>query len=245
MSYILEALKKVEQKQQREGIPRLLTLPPDVPEEGKKSRVLLYVIIGALLLNAVVMTAWWIAPWRHRETITPVTEPLAVPEKTLSGTTERTSAPAPVVPAPDRSSFGPTTSVISDKSAPLAKPAGAIGTEVGPGQRERTAASTAKSPPETQPRKEAVHASPAFAPRSRLFDLGELPPTIRGSLPEFKISGHAYSPEPRFRVARVNNKIVQEGEALSQGLKVDEIVPGGVIFTYQGYRFRVGVNDNL
>ena len=98
MSYILEALKKVEQKQQREGIPRLLTLPLEVPEEGKKGRVLSYIIIGVLLLNAVVMTAWWIASRQHHETITPVTEPLAVPEKTLSGTLERTLAPAPVAP---------------------------------------------------------------------------------------------------------------------------------------------------
>ena len=244
MSYILEALKKVEQKQQREGLPRLLTLPLEVPEEGKKGRVLSYIIIGVLLLNAVVMTAWWIASRQHHEAITPVTEPLAVPEKTLSGTLERTLAPAPVAPAsvPDRPSSSPTTPVISEKSAPIPNPAAPIRTEVGPGQKEKIAASTAKHPPEMQPRKEAVHSSPA--PGARLFDLGELPPRIRGSLPEFKISGHAYSPEPRFRVARVNNKIVQEGEALSQGLKVDEIVPGGVIFTYQGYRFRVGVNDN-
>jgi general secretion pathway protein B len=244
MSYILEALKKVEQKQQREGIPRLLTLPPEVPEEGKKGRVLSYIIIGALLLNAVVMTAWWIAPRQHHETITPVTESLAVTEKTLSGTLERTLAPAPVVPAsvPDRPSSSPTTPVISEKSAPIPNPAAPIRTEAVPGQKEKIAASTAKNSRETQPRKEAVHSSPA--PGASLFDLGELPPTIRGSLPEFKISGHAYSTEPRFRVARVNNKIVQEGEALSQGLKVDEIAPGGVIFTYQGYRFRVGVNDN-
>lgn len=245
MSYILEALKKVEQKQQREGIPRLLTLPPDVPEEGKKSRVLLYVIVGALLLNAAVMTAWWIAPRQYHETIIPVTEPLAAPEKRLPGTLERTSALSPTVPAPapDGSSSGPATPVISEKSAPIPNPAAPIRTEAGPGQKETIAASAAKHPPEMQPRKQAVHASPA--PSTRLFDLGELPPRIRGSLPEFKISGHAYSPEPRFRVARVNNKIVQEGEALSQGLKVDEIVPEGVIFSYQGYRFRVRVNDNL
>ncbi|HAR95447.1 MAG TPA: hypothetical protein DCR97_05725 [Deltaproteobacteria bacterium] len=244
MSYILEALKKVEQKQQREGVPPLLTLPPDVPEEGKKNRALPYVIIGALLLNAVVMTAWWMAPARHHEATTPAVEPTSLPEKALSGTPEDLSPPVPAVPGPgsDRSSAGKIAPVISEKSAPIPSPAAAIPTEAGAGQKDRIAVSAGKISPETPSRKTAAPSYPA--PGDRLFDLEELPPRIRGSLPEFKISGHAYSAEPHFRVARVNNKIVQEGEALSPGLKVAEIIPGGVIFSYQGYRFRVGVNDH-
>jgi general secretion pathway protein B len=63
-------------------------------------------------------------------------------------------------------------------------------------------------------------------------------------LPEFNISGHAYSPEPQTRVARINEKILQEGQELAPGLKLEEITPGGVIFGYRGYRFRVELSGN-
>lgn len=244
MSYILEALKKVEQQQHRDGIARLLTVPPKISEEGKKGRVLAYVVVGALILNALVMAAWWMmAPRQRHETITSVVEPGSLGQKTFPEVPEKVSASTAYAPVPDGSSSGPTTSAISEKSPPFSNAAPATSEEGASGQKHnRTAISTVKQPINTQPRNEVRNWR---APSGdRLLDLRELPPAVRGNLPEFRISGHAYNPEPRFRVARVNNKIVQEGEALSQGLKVDEIVQGGVIFTYQGYRFRVGINDN-
>jgi general secretion pathway protein B len=78
----------------------------------------------------------------------------------------------------------------------------------------------------------------------KIFSLSELPPAVRNALPEFRISGHAYSPDRQNRVARVNDKILQEGQELTPGLKVEEIVPDGIIFNYQSYRFRVGTNEN-
>lgn len=239
MSYILEALKKLEQKQQREGAPRLLSIPLDVPEEKKKSRVLQYVIAGALVLNAAAMTAWWIASRQYRK-------PVAVIETKSVQQTEGAGIAHTPPPA------GGRVSAVDAPSSQRAAPPGAEKTMAIPKPDSQTLQTTsgerarvnppASRAPEVQPRKEAKSVPPASG--SKLLDLGELPPAVRNSLPEFKISGHAHSSEPRFRVARVNNKIVQEGEALSQGLKVDEIVPGGVIFTYQGYRFRVGINDN-
>lgn len=237
MSYILEALKKIEQKQQKQGAPRLLSIPLDIPEEEKKSRTLLYVIIGALVLNAAVITAWWAAPWQRPE---PVAESLFIPQKEAPGVASPATAlhaPAVVKPVENQ-----TASVAVETSTPVFRPEVPKGTEATSGQRAKVSPAPAGQPPDVRSRKETKSASAVSS--TTLLDLGDLPPPVKGSLPEFKISGHAYSPEPRFRVARVNNKIVQEGETLSQGLKVDEIVPGGVIFTFRGYRFRVGMNDN-
>jgi general secretion pathway protein B len=78
----------------------------------------------------------------------------------------------------------------------------------------------------------------------RILKLNELPRAVRNGLPEFRISGHAYSPEPQTRVARVNEKILQEGQELTPGLKLEEIIPSGLIFSYQGYRFRVTISEN-
>lgn len=76
----------------------------------------------------------------------------------------------------------------------------------------------------------------------KVFEVGDLPPAIRSALPEFRVSGHAYSPERQTRVARVNEKILQEGQDLAPGLKAEEITPEGIIFSYKGYRFRIAAN---
>jgi len=77
----------------------------------------------------------------------------------------------------------------------------------------------------------------------KVLALAELPLAIRNALPEFKISGHAYTPEPQTRVVRINEKILQEGQELSPGLRVEEIVQGGIIMSYGGYRFRININE--
>ena len=63
-------------------------------------------------------------------------------------------------------------------------------------------------------------------------------------MPEFKVSGHAYGPDPGSRVARINDQIVQEGQSLAPGLRVEEITPNGVVLGYQGYHFQIGINTN-
>jgi hypothetical protein len=41
-------------------------------------------------------------------------------------------------------------------------------------------------------------------------------------------------------MARINGSMIREGEYLTAGLKLEEITPDGVIFSYQNYRFHVG-----
>jgi hypothetical protein len=43
-------------------------------------------------------------------------------------------------------------------------------------------------------------------------------------------------------VTRINEKILQEGQELTPGLRLEEIVPEGVIFGFRGYRFRVDLS---
>ena len=58
------------------------------------------------------------------------------------------------------------------------------------------------------------------------------------------MSAHFYSTDQQARFARVNDKILHEGETLSEDLKVEEINPGGTVFKYKGYRFQIGINEN-
>ena len=55
MSYILEALKKVEQKEKQGGVPKLLSFPGGTAPKPKKRTLWPYLLVAALLLNAVAI----------------------------------------------------------------------------------------------------------------------------------------------------------------------------------------------
>jgi general secretion pathway protein B len=230
MSYILEALKKAEQNRQREEPLELLTFSGESAPERKKRSLWPYLLLAVLLLNAGVIT-WWIVPWQTGKEGASV-QPPAV---------QQTATVAPKgVENREQGRTGDTKEVPQAKEADRAPlPAAEKAARELPLPVAAKSSATDRMPSEPQIRTEKK-----VAAVDRLFSLKELPPAVKSALPEFKITGHAYSPEPQTRVVRVNEKILQEGQELSPGLKVEEIVPGGIIFGYQGYRFRIGAGEN-
>ncbi len=64
MSFILDALKKLDKKRPRGSVPDLLTVHEPMPGEPKKRSVLWpYLILLALLLNAGLLLVW-LRPWQ-------------------------------------------------------------------------------------------------------------------------------------------------------------------------------------
>jgi general secretion pathway protein B len=243
VSYILEALKKVEQKREQEEpskVPTFLVGP--VRESAQRVRWP-YVLAAALLLNAGLVV-WHViprgAPAALPSAETPVrTAPVVatrVPAKELKKSTpsvigRKESSAFVAVATPTKTPVISETSPVSQASVDKPRP-------VAPG---KTASVNELS--ETTPSAPVRVDKPRPAASGKLFSLNELPPTIRSALPEFKVSGHAYTPEPQTRVVRINEKILQEGQNLSPGLKVEEIVQGGIIMSYEGYRFRINIKE--
>ncbi|MFO0754792.1 MAG: general secretion pathway protein GspB [Thermodesulfovibrionales bacterium] len=64
MSYILDALKKAEQKRQQETAPTLLTVPYTAAARPKGRPWRTYLLAAALLLNAAFLL-WWLRPWQQ------------------------------------------------------------------------------------------------------------------------------------------------------------------------------------
>ncbi len=77
--------------------------------------------------------------------------------------------------------------------------------------------------------------------RSQVIDLMQLPSSIRKDLPEIHIAAHVYSQKPASRLVSINGRVMREGHTLPPGLKLEEITADGVIFSYEGYHFYVGV----
>lgn len=246
MSYILDALKKLEQKRGNEESPRVLIFGRHVTQERRKRRTWSYALLAALLLNAGIMV-WLIGPWRTVEQKaepgpTTVSEPeFREPQATEKnqqhvaqgpGTVapHKPAMPAPKVPVPDQ-----TPIAAAGPSPSPAKPAV-------PDPVQQSAVKLPEPDRKAGPAPARKQRVPAAAEPA--LKVNELPPFIRNDLPEFRVSGHAYNPQSQNRVVRVNDKILQEGQELRPGLRVEEIIPDGIVFTYEGYRFRIPVTHN-
>lgn len=77
--------------------------------------------------------------------------------------------------------------------------------------------------------------------KNKIYNLKELPASLQQNLPDFSISTHLYAADTTSRMVRINGQMLREGQHLSADLKLEEIMPDGVIFSFQNYRFRVGL----
>ncbi len=237
MSYILEALKKIEQRREQQAPPKLLSVLGTPEREPKKRALWPYPVIAALLLNAGIMI-WWIGPPRPDKKEGPAKSaagrPLGKPAPTRPGynlqdqlTVIKKRLPAiNLSQAPNRLSNRPEKRVAVQQLEKTRTPEVVKARPPDP----------VKPEPPAAPKKEAVRTD-------KIFNVNELPGEIKNALPPFKVSAHVYSSDPQNRMTRVNDQILKEGQAMVEGMKVEEIIPGGIIFFYKGYRFRIGIKE--
>ena len=71
----------------------------------------------------------------------------------------------------------------------------------------------------------------------------DLPLTQQQSLPRIHIEGHIYDPDPDVRMVIINGHVRREKQTISAGLSLQEITPDGVIINDKGRMFKVKVFD--
>ncbi len=221
MSYILEALKKSDQQRQRDATPTLTAAQATVVVE-KRSRLVYYGLLAMVLLGAGVAIGWW-HPWQAEPSVhkaESIAARLPILRQTapamMNGVPETTGNTAKLLPAPN--------AIHAAQPAPMinAKPAEISETHI------------ASAP--------VLPAAPSGAEQEqRAIPMSELPPAIRQEIPSITIEVHAYSDTPARRLVSINSRILHEGESLTPALKLEQITPDGVIFTYKGYRFQRGI----
>ena len=57
------------------------------------------------------------------------------------------------------------------------------------------------------------------------------------NLPELRLDLHVYAPKPQDRFALINMHRVHEGDSVQGGVRVDSIVPEGVVMSHNGSKF--------
>jgi len=260
MSYILEALKKLEKERKRGRIPGL-SEQDSVVYHSQRRPVWPYLLAGAFILNAVILI-WWFLPKNTKDAEMPAA-PSSLQLAAPSILPATAPAPSQDTTRPENRESGNVITkgaagLSSVKPAPVMPPAhDAVSRESVqpvrnvPREEDKKAVSVRKSEPKTendkqkkteilrQETKPEITAEPL--PEKKLYKLSELPPSVRDSLPRFSITAFLYADSPSGRMARINERMMREGQELEPGIRIEEIVPDGVVMSYRKFRFFVSL----
>jgi general secretion pathway protein B len=263
MSYILDALKKSEKERQKSTVPDPLQIHDYIAHEAKNRRpVWVYVLSVVVILN-IGLLFYWMNPWQTKKAATSNT---SSGERSIA--LNSPAPPAPVQPKNDSEKAviaekekepesARTFAVKAPQSAPLAGKGGTLQAAaassekvkekpVHSGESMKSQATTANEPQHVAqtapvPSDHKTETQTPAPDANRIYTVSELPLSLQQSLPAFTISAFLYSDDPAARMVRVNGKMLREGDALPEGLKLNEIRQDELIFGYQNYRIRLRV----
>jgi general secretion pathway protein B len=95
------------------------------------------------------------------------------------------------------------------------------------------------SPPPAPQRAAPPPAAAAPAPAARVPTLAELPADLRATLPPLAISGAVYSPTPSARLLFIGGQVLKEGDAVANGIVVEQIGVAASVLSVRGQRFQI------
>ncbi len=243
MSYILDALQKAEAERERGRVPGLksqLVLP--VRRERASAPALRpWHLVGGLALVLLALGIWW---WTAAPDAAPAA-PLDAPATSAPPPGAVAAAAPPVAQtlpdsaaAPARtedraaSPAEPVLPILAPPRAAPAVPKAPAASSTPPVQAQTAApagnAATATAPPSAQA---AAPAIPSF---------GQLSAEARAQLPAVNVSGSTYSQNPALRMLIANGKVVQEGQDIAPGLKLETIGARSAVLNHQGMRYSIG-----
>lgn len=223
MSYILDALKRSERE--RAAPPAALAAPVRA-RPVRQGRLVLAACAGLLLLNGLGLAGWALLrqhPPRQTQTVTP--------------------APVPHAASAPRSELA---------LAAAARGSGSRRPEPGPGpaaadEAPRDSAAVPASPPtDTNARAAASAAEKSSAPRVSVTDeppplLSTLPASFQAEVSPLTVEVHVYAERPGSRFVIVDGHSYHEGDRLARGPRIVSITESGMVLSYKGRRFRVGL----
>jgi general secretion pathway protein B len=237
MSFILEALKKAE-AERRQGLTATSdpAAPAEEPKPGRR-RGLLLLLALALLVNTALL-AWWLKPWAEAPAplpapvVTAQAEPLPAVAETATPTPEASAQSVAAAEPASASADRPAEPAVQEKSVPA--------------QEAASIPETAPVQPIVDVRETTPATKPAAAAKPSAVQSGaetpavvayrELSPADRARIPEIDLQLHYYTAAKERRLVRINDVNLHEGEGTG-GLRVDEILPDGMILESGAVKF--------
>lgn len=226
MSYILDALRKSERERQP-GTPARPGGPVhNVSLPWRGGWLLVVGIILLLFLLAAALLFWHNTVSRiSSEAAVAVTSPRATP-------TAAPPAAEPVAVAPPPVTAVKRESPVRDLAEQTQVPVPITSKKPGTAPRRKVAA--IKQRPSSQADGPAVLLETDNTPL-----LQQMSPEMQRAIPPMAVTIHVYSPQESQRILFINNREYHKGSLIEGGVRVEEIVPDGVVLSYQGGRFKL------
>ncbi len=238
MSYILAALKKADQERNIGAVPNLATPDEAKPPQTRSFRWLwiILTLVGINIMLVLMLLRDDVAdvPVTAQVPVQPQTD---LPEGQPVQPVQRT-ADAPIS---DRLTSDPLTSEAPAEETPVLpdkEPVRTAGEVVVLTENAYLQDAEASILPEEDPAAQPVVLT-ASEDYSQMQSLYDLPQEFRNTIDLPRLDVHVYSDDPQKRFIVVNLEKYREGETLASGLKLEEILPDGMLMSYRGERFRV------
>ena len=215
MSFILDALKKSENSRLRQDHPAIFDAQAAAVRRQGLPRwgIALMVLLG---LNLLILAY---ALWRPSEP--PAAVPTVQPESTTASAAAHTAAaPAQSRPAQSR----PALSAPALAGPPSAAPTRSMAAPPSDVRRSTPPAFPVSS-----------EESPTLPSRDDLLAAG-------AAIPEANLNMHVYDASPALRFVLLNGQRLREGEVSREGLRVEQILPSGVLLSTGGTSFMLSIN---
>lgn len=215
MSFILDALKKSENSRLRQDHPAIFDAQAAAVRRQGLPRwgIALIVLLG---LNLLILAY---ALWRPSEP--PAAVPTVQPESTTASAAAHTAAaPAQSRPAQSR----PALSAPALAAPPSAAPTRSMAAPPSDARRSTPPAFPVSS-----------EESPTLPSRDDLLAAG-------AAIPEANLNMHVYDASPALRFVLLNGQRLREGEVSREGLRVEQILPSGVLLSTGGTSFMLSIN---
>lgn len=255
MSFILDALRRLEEKREPETAGEIIAVARGGPGPTRRKPLWPWFLIVVLSVNVILITGWYFLKGERGEDrpVNVSAEPLSPAGGGRAGTA---SSPVPPVlkvekvgrlrpvPAPEEPRIPPQGVKETPPAAISTPPPADTGEEPDtlppfPGEDDDLAGEAVEGPAGSG---EGDGALAEETTGSRVTSFEELPEALRKSLKDLKIVAHVYSDDPSFRLISIGEGLRREGETVRPGLLLEEILPDGAVFRYGRHRFRIDAN---
>ena len=256
MSFILSALKKVENKRNLGLVPELSSIQVQSFEnlDNRRYRLATVLSVVGIVSVALFVAFWFYKPLMEQSIAEQKTQSVVITTPVIDGVilqpTQPPTPPTPMVQTPvPQTNIVPTNvvppiNVVPPNTVPYVtrnNPA----LNYYPPQQPQTFNNNvaAQSPTYTPPVSPNLYQNPAEMPKWEPLPVGivnfeDLPNGMRERIPNIQLSAHIHSDlRPQARKVIINGIALREGQRLSDDLSVHQINSDGVVMDYQGTLF--------
>ena len=253
MSFILSALKKVENKRNLGSVPELSSIQIQGFEnpDDRRHRLGIVLSIAGIVSAAIFAALWLYQPLQQQNTAEQKIQSVLITSPASDGTASQaaptlTTQPPVAQTPPHQTNIVPTAAVLPNTIEPAApyvvriNPAPIYYPPQPQTFNSNVAAQSPAHAPEPSPH---LYQNPIHKPEWEPLPVGivnyeDLPNGLRQRIPNIQLSAHIHSDlRPQARKVIINGVALREGQRLSNDLSVHQINPDGVIMDYQGTLF--------